>query len=339
MRESIFSSSLRALFSAFAIVVGIFLAIFVAVLAISSVSDSVELPKTSEMTVSADANGNRELLGHSAPVILRIDINGVIGVNELTETKFVDLLHDSREGVLKDRVKGILLNVNTPGGLATDSSAIYHLFKAYKEKYKVPIYAYVDGMCASGGMYIVCAADKIYSMDDGIIGSVGVRLGPAFNVSQAMDKLGISSITLTEGKNKDALNPFRPWKEGEDVALRDVMAASYAQFVNVVTASRPNLSREALINDYGAQIYIAPKAQELGYVDNGNSDYNTCLSDLVAAAGIDKQSYQVILIAPHFSVIEQLSKSQTTLLKGRIEHVFAGMTPEMSGKLLYLYQP
>lgn len=343
MRESIFKSTLRALFSAFAIVFGVILAIVVVVMGIGSLSDTVNLPKTSEMTVSADAEGGRTLLSSSVPVILRIDIDGVIGIDDLTESKFVDMLYDSQEGVLKDRVKGIILNVNTPGGLATDSSAIYSLFKAYKEKHKVPIFAYVDGMCASGGMYIVCAADRVYSMGESIIGSVGVRLGPVFNVSQTMDKVGIQSLTLTEGKNKDALNPFRPWKEGEDEALKKVMAASYEQFVNIVTAARPKISRESLINDYGAAIYIAEEAEKLGYIDVANSSYISCLSDLVHSAGIENGTqYQVIKLAPHFSVVEQLTKSQTGLMKGKIEHVFPigpGMTSEMSGKLLYLYQP
>lgn len=344
MRESIFAALFRSLFKALGMVLGIFIAIIVVIIALNALSDNVDLPKKSQLTVGADTNGARKLLGKTAPVILRININGVIGVNDLTGDKFANMLYDSREDDLAhDRVKGIFLQINSPGGLATDSSDIYNLLKAYKQKYNVPIYAFVDGMCASGGMYIACAADRIYSTSDSIIGSVGVRLGPAFNFSQAMDKVGISSLTLTEGKNKDALNPFRPWKEGEDAALRDVMAKSYDQFVAVVTTARKGISRSDLVDNYGAQIYIATDAEKNGYIDFSNSDYNTCLAALVEAAGIHKEiEYQVLLIEPHFSLVENLSKSQNTLLKGKIEHVLApapGIAPEMSGKLLYLYSP
>lgn len=341
MRESVFTSLFRALFRAFGAIIGIFLAIIAGAVAINALSDNVDLPKKSELTVAADANGKRKLLGHTAPVILRININGVIGVDNLTADKFTNMLYDSREDALaNDRVKGIFLHINSPGGLATDSSDIYNLLKAYKQKFNVPIYVFVDGMCASGGMYIACAADKIFSTSDSIIGSVGVRLGPAFNVYQAMDKLGISALTLTEGKNKDALNPFRPWKDGEDAAIRDVLAKSYDQFVNVVTTARPGISRSALVDNYGAQIYIAQDAEKYGYIDVSNSDYNSCLTALVEAAGIHKDiEYQVLLIEPHFSVVENFSKSQSNLMKGRIEHTIPGIQPEMSGKLLYLYTP
>ena len=214
MRESILKSTIRALFVSFAVLIGLILAVLVTILSVSTLMNNVSLPDKGTLTVSADAHGNRKLLTSSSPVILRIDIHGVIGDIDLNEKKITNLLYDSREGVLTgNRVKGILLHINSPGGLATDSSAIYHLLMDYKQKYHVPIYAYVDGLCASGGMYIACAADQIYATSDSVIGSVGVRLGPTFNVSQTMDKMGISALTLTEGKFKDALNPFRPWKE------------------------------------------------------------------------------------------------------------------------------
>jgi protease-4 len=343
-RESIFASTFRALFIAFGALIGIFLAIFIALLTISALSDSVDMPTKSSLTVSADANGKRKLLVSSTPVILRMDLHGVIGEFSLTEEKWNTMLLDSREGTLdKDRVKGIVLHINTPGGLATDSSAIYRLLKAYKEKYHVPIYAYVDGICASGGMYIASAADKIYSSSDSIIGSVGVRMGPAFNVSDVMATIGVKALTLTEGKDKDLLNPFRPWKEGEEGPLKDIMAKEYEQFVDVVAAARPRLSRDELVNTYGARVYVAPDAQTLGYIDLAESSYTDCLKALVAAAGIEENhEYQVIAISPSFSFFRDMMQSQSGLLKGKIQHIFPigpGISSEMSGKLLFLYQP
>ena len=67
-----------------------------------------------------------------------------------------------------------------PGGAADDSVGIYRALCEYKKKYNVPIYAFVDGLCASGGMYIACAADKIYATPSSVIGSVGVIMGPLF---------------------------------------------------------------------------------------------------------------------------------------------------------------
>ncbi len=343
-RESIFFSTLRALFTAFGALIGVFLAIFVAIFTLSSLSDGVDTPDKSTLTVSADANGKRKLLTSTAPVILRVNLHGVIGELNLTEEKFTNMLLDSREGALdKDRVKGILLHINSPGGLATDSSAIYHVLKEYKEKYQVPLYAYVDGLCASGGMYIACAADKIYATNDSIIGSVGVRMGPAFNVSKVMDTIGVDALTLTEGKDKDLLNPFRPWKEGEEAPLKDIMAKEYEQFVDVVTAARPQLSRDELLNTYGARVYVSGEAQTLGYIDFADSSYNECLKSLVEASGIGEgKDYQVIAISPASSIFHDLTQGGANLLKGKIEHIFPigpGISSEMSGKVLFLHQP
>jgi len=343
-KESIFISVVRAFFKTFAVILGIGVAIFVLVLGLSSVSNAIELPEKSKITLQPDANWKQEILSHSAPIIMKINVAGIIGTGDLKIEKFKQMLIDSREGVFaKNRVKGILLYVNSPGGSAVDSAGIHQLLLAYKEKFHVPIYAFVEGLCASGGMYISSAADQIYATADSTIGSIGVRLGPIFNVSQTMEKVGISSLTLTEGKNKDALNPFRPLKPGEEDPLKAVIAGDYKQFIDAIVKARPRLSKEKLINEYGANVFIAKTAQEYGYIDNGKATYDQTLKALVTQAGIDeKTQYQVLQIEPYQSILRDLAESKNTLLKGKLKHVFPTGTytdTEMSGQLLYLYQP
>ncbi len=340
--ESIFVSALRGLLKSFAVVVGAALGLFVLMLALSGISSSVELPDKSDLTIAADADWNRKLLPDSTPVILKINIHGVIGTGDLQTEKFKTMLIDSRQGALaKDRVKGILLHINTPGGTATDSSSIYRLLMMYKERYKVPVMAFVDGYCASGGMYIACAAEKIFATSSSIVGSIGVRLGPAFNFADAMQKVGVKSLTLTEGKNKDLLNPFRPWKENEGSSLQENIEVEYKQFVDTVANARPLLTKEKLINEYGASIYAASIGAKLGYVDEGNSNYDQALKSLVSKAEITEK-YQVIQIEPHQSFFKDLATARASLLEGKIKHVLPTgtfTTTEMSGQLLYLYQP
>jgi signal peptide peptidase SppA len=254
-----------------------------------------------------------------------------------------NVLFDSREGILShDRVKAILLYIDSPGGTVTDSVAIYKELKAYKEKYKVPIYAYIDGICASGGVYIACSADKIYASSSSVIGSVGVVLGPAFNFSGLMKQYGVESLTITQGKDKDMLNPFRPWQAGEDTSLQNVTQALYQEFVETVVSARPRLNKEKLINDYGAQIYVSQLAQDFGYIDVANADYNMALKDLAQAAQIpEDQSYQVVNLAPPRPFLLNLAGNCETLFKGKIIHELqvGPIHPELSGKFLYLYQP
>ena len=155
MRDSILYSAIRALVVAFCVVIGlslgfVFLSVFVGALAGSASEQRLTTVNTEE--ILPNANGKREALSSEAPVILQVNVDGVIGTELLDEKTVRQILVESREGDFKnDRVKGILLYINTPGGTVTDADGIYRALGDYKTKYKVPIYAYVDGLCASGG--------------------------------------------------------------------------------------------------------------------------------------------------------------------------------------------
>lgn len=339
-RESILYSTFKSLCTAFATIIGILLGIVFIVYALMAFSSPDIFPKKSELTIAADANGNRDLLPH-APVILKIDIKGVIGQGDMTEDKFVNLLLDSREGMLNhDRVKAVLLCFDTPGGTVTDADGIYRALMAYKEKYQIPIYGYVDGLCASGGMYIACAVDKMFASMSSVIGSVGVIMGPLFNFSGLMDRYGVQAVNITNGKDKDMMNPFRPWKEGEDTSLRNLNAALYDHFVSLVADAR-HMDRNKLVNEYGAQVYIAETAQQLGYIDVANTNYEAALTELVKTAALT-DVYQVMRISSPHPFFADIANEKFALLSGKVTHTFRFGPygdPELSGKFLYLYQP
>lgn len=341
-RESIFGGSVRSFCTSFAAVLGILIAFIFVVFGMMVVVGPNYLPEKAEPMIMPDADGDRVLLSGNTPAILRIDFHGVIGMGDLTSEKLENILLDSREDLLKNnRVKGILLHMDTPGGTVTDADAIYRAIMAYKAKYKVPVYAYIDGLCASGGMYISSAADKIYATIPSTIGSIGVIMGPTFNFADAMLKYGVSSMTFTEGKDKDMLNPFRAWKPDEGASLQTVMAALYDRFVTIITTARPNLSKEKLINDYGAHVFIAKEAEELGYIDVSDSNYGDALTALVQAAGItEKEDYQVVQLYSPQPLFPSLI--QGAFNHGKITHTIdlgPHFKSELSGKFLYLYQP
>jgi protease-4 len=301
------------------------------------------LPEKSEMTLAPDANGSTSMLPESAPVILKLNIQGIIGLNSLTADQFRTLLYDSRDSIGQNRIQAIFLSIDTPGGSAIDSEGIYQALMEYKQKYHTPIFAFVEGLCASGGMYVACAADKIYATSGSIIGSVGVILGRSFfNFYDLMTTLGIKSLTISQGKDKDMLNPYRPWKEGEDCSLINLTKESYDQFVTIVANSRPNMDKNKLVDVYGAQVYLAPTAQELGYIDVANSSYSQAMQDLVSAASIGTKNYQVIELSRPRSLVSFLTQNSFDLLSGKMRHEMElgpAAKSEFHGKLLYLYQP
>ena len=284
------------------------------------------------------------MLPITAPVILKLNINGIIGTGKLTSKSIQNKLLDSREGVFKEgRVKGILLHFDTPGGGVTESNGIYEMLNAYKEKYKIPVYGYVDGMCASGGMYIASSADRVYASQVSIIGSVGVILGPVFNFYDLMEKWGVKAKTIAKGKDKAMLNPFTQWKEGEDDSLIRVTDYLYKHFVDLVAKARPNLNKAKLIDEYGAQVYVAPEAAKLGFIDDGHASYEVALADLAVAAGLkENEKYQVVeLKTPKPVILEFLEgRSPNSILKG-VKSFFGAQEAldDLSDPFLYLYQP
>lgn len=341
-RESIFVSAVRTLCNTFGGMIGIIIGLVVIAIVVAVFSHPQMVSDKTQLIIAADAKGQRELLPHSAPVVLRLNIHGVIGTRDLNAKTVEAQLLDSREGALKgDRVKAILLHINSPGGGALDAHDIYARLKEYKEQYKVPIYAYVDGMCASGGMMIACAADKIFSGPVGIIGSVGVLMGPNFNVAGLMEKYGVKQLTITRGKDKDMLSPYREWKPGEDQSLEDIIDYDYNLFVNLVASERPQMNKNRLINEFGAQVYDPVRAEEYGYIDDGNSSYSSALTSLVKEAEIEEK-YQVVELKVLHPVLSDLIEGKSPIFTGRIKHELSlpyELSPELMNRPLYLYAP
>lgn len=345
MPESILRASIRAFFITLCGIVGLIIGLILIIclfVILSNFSDQPELKYKYSAEVAPNAEGIRKIEAHTAPVILKVNIHGIIGLDSLTRKAIAQQLVESRERSLdKDRVKAILLSIDSPGGTVIDSDGIYREIKAYKELYQVPVYAYIDGFCASGGYYIASAADKIFASDASLIGSIGVLLPSIMNFSQLMEKIGVQSITLYDGKGKDNLNPFRPWRKGEEENIQESINYYYKMFVNIATASRPALDKNKLIEEYGANVYPAEIAKEYGYIDESKASYNSTLELLAEKIGIVDGYYQVVEL-DHKSWTSELFDNHLQLLSGKVTHQLA-LPPEMSAELsnhyLYLYRP
>lgn len=342
-RESIFVSALRSFCRSFFALCGIFLAIFIFSIAYSALSGSHLIEEKTTLTLLPDAQGKRELVSLSSPAILQLNIHGAIGIDlkDIDNEAVENILVDSRTGLLAhDRVKAILLHINSPGGTVVDSDDIYGMLMEYKKRYKIPVYAYVDGLCASGGMYIASAADKIFASPSSAIGSVGVIYGPFFNVYETLGKLGMQAKTLTRGLDKDAMNPTRPWKEGEDDWIKDLMSFNYERFLTVVTEARPRLSKDQLIHVLGAKMFDCVEAEKLGYIDHSMSSRDEALLALMEEAQIDPtHPYQVVQLQPKRSLLGALMGGKSPLISGTVEHTFGFMDSRKKSPFAYLYQP
>lgn len=345
MKESLFSSAIRAFFVTLFGMIGFCFGLIALVITIAALGGSTTLSEpeqTFSQKILANAQGERKVVSTDAPVILQMNIDGVIGTEGLTANHINKLLVESREGDLKkDRVKGILLRINTPGGTVVDADGIYRALKLYKEQFKVPVYAYVDGMCASGGMYVACSADKVLASDVSIVGSVGVITPSFLNFTQLIDKIGVQALTLSAGKDKDILNPLRPWKPEDQEQVQDLINYYYDLFVDIVVTNRPALTKEKLVNDYGARVFVATQGKEIGFIDESGYNLREALKKLLVAANITDENYQVIELH-HKTWLSELLNAKSSIFTGKVMHQFdlgTEFDPHLTNQFLYLYKP
>ena len=187
-------------------------------------------------------------------------------------------------------------------------------------------------------MYIACAADKVYSSDASIIGHVGVILPTIFNFSALMDHLGIQSKTIMAGKDKDEMNPFRPWAPNEGASFQMITDAFYGRFLSIVSTNRPKLTKESLV-EQGAVIYPAATAAALGYTDGSLNTIDDMMKLMATELTIDKD-YQVVELQTK-NWLEELFQTSQACFKGKVEHQIrlpGDLNPSLYGKHLYLYR-
>ncbi len=166
--------------------------------------------------------GETLISGTGKDKILVIDVKGMITQREkgglLSLRKEPGTVARIREQLDKaaedDRVRGVLLLIDSPGGTVTASDIIYHEIKSFKARKEVKLHAYFMGTAASGAYLVAQAADRIVATPTTITGSIGVIL-MNLNLSGLMEKVGVSDTSMKSGTFKDMGSPLRELKDNE----------------------------------------------------------------------------------------------------------------------------
>lgn len=174
------------------------------------------------------------------------------------------LVNSIRQIRRNDKIKAVVLRVNSPGGSALASEVILRELRLLKAKKKVIVS--MGDLAASGGYYISCAADSVFAMPNTITGSIGV-FGMLFNVGNGMkDKLGVTFDGVKNAPLADFPSTTRPLNELESARMQATIDTIYAQFKGRVVSGR---KLDATLVDSVAQgrIWTGSDALEIGLVD------------------------------------------------------------------------
>ena len=185
----------------------------------------------------------------------------------------------------KKNVKGILLDINSPGGTVAAVQEIYDAIMYVRTNEKKPVVAMFGDVSASGGYYIAAACDKIYAHPGTMTGSIGVIMSGG-NFEGLMKKIGYKAEVVKSGKYKDIGSPYRDMTPEERQLLQDMIDDSYDQFVTAVAEGR-KMSKEDVKKLADGRIYTGRQASQNGLVDKlGN--YQDALDEAGILAGIGK---------------------------------------------------
>lgn len=198
------------------------------------------------------------------PYIAVISIKGVIqeAGSEYNQRWILNTIKSLEED---DKNKGILLFIDSPGGTVYHADETYLALLDYKTSGK-NVYAYLGSMAASGGYYIACAADKIYSNRNTLTGSIGVISASTIDATGLLEKLGIKSTTIHAGKNKNMLSYNEPLTDEQREIMQSLADEAYDQFTQIVSSSRGmELERTRELAD--GRVYSAQQAKANGLID------------------------------------------------------------------------
>ncbi|MFJ7934847.1 signal peptide peptidase SppA [Sporosarcina sp. NPDC096371] len=140
--------------------------------------------------------------------------------------------------VLEDQsVKGLVLQVNSPGGGVVESADIYDAIREIQQEREIPLYVSMGGMAASGGYYVSAPAEKIFVNRETITGSIGVIM-ESVNYAKLAEKYGIDFNTIKTGPYKDIMSGSREMKDEERAMLQEMINDSYERFVDIIEEGR-----------------------------------------------------------------------------------------------------
>lgn len=212
--------------------------------------------------------------------------------------KFAEAIRKAR---LDDKVKAVVLRINSPGGSSLASDIIYR--EVLLTKKVKPIIASMSDVAASGGYYIAMACDTIVAHPNSITGSIGV-FGVLPNIQPLLaDKLGITVDRVTTGKFSDlptitrALSPYE--KQQMQLEVNEI----YADFTSKAALGR-HMPVERLRRIASGRVWSGSEGKAIGLVDVLGS-YDDALKIAASRAHLKADDYKVQRLPRQKSAIEK----------------------------------
>lgn len=232
--------------------------------------------------------------------------NGIIGGDKIAA--------EIRKARNDDKIKAIVLRINSPGGSALASDKMWR--EVTLTQGKKPIIASMGDYAASGGYYMAMACDKIVAQPNTVTGSIGI-FALLFSAQDLItNKMGFTFDGVKTNTFAD-IDGFlhRGFTEAERQILQQSVNQGYEDFTGKAAKGR-NMNLDSLKRIAGGRVWTGEQAQSLGLVDElGN--FEKAVEIAAKAAKLGKDDYVLRFYPAQQTFVEKILKTTETSLKER----------------------
>jgi protease-4 len=210
----------------------------------------------------------------------------------ITPGRLAKALREARED---STIRGVVMRVDSPGGSALASDAIWReVMLSQREK---PVVVSMSDVAGSGGYYIAMAAGAIVAEPGTITGSIGV-LGGKLNLKGLYNKVGLTKEVITRGKNANLYSDYGDFTPTERERVQKLMETVYQDFVSKAAKGRHKTETEIHEVAQG-RIWTGKQAKAIGLVDElGGLDAAFTIAKKRIAMSPDDEAETIVLPKP-----------------------------------------
>ncbi len=261
----------------------------------------------------------------------RIAVYEVTGVIDARKAELFDQF--VRQIVDDEKVKAVVMRVDSPGGSPSASDQIYKGVRTIQAAGKKVIVS-MGGVAASGGYYVSAPADLIYAEPTTVTGSIGV-IAMVPILKGTLEKIGAKMWVMRSTQSKDHKAKINPWEEPDEIAtqqLQGLLDDIHEVFVTAVEEGRGVLSHEDVKKFANGDIWLGEAARGMKLVD----EVGTLTDAVRGAAKLAKVANpHVVRYRRKLSYAEQLFGGPGTTIRIDAELLDTLQTP----RIMLLWRP
>jgi protease-4 len=250
-------------------------------------------------------------------------VSGKGSADEIGSDVIAKAIREARED---EKVKGIVLRINSPGGSALASDVMWReVHMAAKVK---PIVASMADVAASGGYYMAMGCNKIFAQPTTITGSIGI-FGVLFDASDMLEnKVGITFDRVNTGKMSDVGMPTKKFSASEELFFNKMVAEGYENFTTKAANGR-KMELDSLKKVASGRVWSGEQAKKIGLIDEfGGLD--EAIAEVAKMAKLTE--YSIKMLPKQKNALEMLQEDGFGLMKQEL------LKNELGESYMYLKQ-